>query len=558
MFRQFEPKLFTVFREGYTRHQFTRDLTAGVVVGIVALPLAIAFAIASGAKPEQGLYTAVVAGFVIALLGGCRVQVSGPTGAFIVVIFGIVHQYGYSGLAVATLIAGILLILMGFLGLGALLKFVPYPLTVGFTSGIAVIIFSSQIKDLLGLKIESVPAEFIEKWSVIFKHIGTINGPALGISVLSLAILIFWPRVTQKLPGSLIAVIVATLIVKIFDLPVETIGSRFGSVPNTLPGLQQLDLTWGTIREMFRPAVTIALLGGIESLLSAVVADGMLGTRHRSNTELVAQGVGNICSALFYGIPATGAIARTATNIKNGGRTPIAAIVHAIVLFLIMLCFGELAALIPLASLAAILVFVAYHMSEWRSFARALKYPASDVAVLVTTFMLTVLIDLTVAIEVGVVLSAFLFVKKMEGNAGVQAVSEAFQQSSVAEHNVDSPRDFSRAIIPQGVEVFEAFGPIFFSAVDRFTANLSGFEKQPRVLILYIPRVGIIDGSGLRAIQSVNERAAREKCILVIAGAVGQPLRALKKSEVIPLDRLCSSLEDAYEMAKRLIENETK
>lgn len=547
----FEPKLVTVFREGYTRTQFVRDVTAGVVVGIVALPLAIAFGIASGVKPEQGLYTAIVAGFLVAIFGGSRAQVTGPTGAFIVVVYDIVQHYGYDGLATATFLAGIMLIGMGFLGFGALLKFIPYPLTVGFTSGIALIIFSSQMKDFFGLRIETLPADFIGKWGALFASSSTINAWAAATGIVSFAILVATKRYLPKVPGSLVAIVVTTLVVYLFRVPVDTIGSRFGSVPNTLPSPQRLDLDWENIREMFRPAMTIALLGGIESLLSAVVADGMLGTRHRSNMELVAQGIGNLVSPVFLGIPATGAIARTATNIKNGGRTPIAAMVHAVVLLLIMLCFGRLAAAIPMATLAAILIYVAYNMSEWRSFLRILKYPRSDVAVLLTTFLLTVLIDLTVAIEVGVVLAAFLFIKRMEGTTGVEMLTTELRQAATEDEQ--SGRDFSRATLPPGVEVFEAFGPIFFSAVDRFTNALARFEKAPKVLILYMPRVAAIDGSGIRAIEFIQERAARDGCTLLVAGASGQPLEALLKSEAIADERIISSLPGALKAAENLL-----
>lgn len=539
------PKLLTIFKEGYSVHQLLRDLTAGVVVGIVALPLAIAFAIASGVRPEQGLYTAIIAGFVIAALGGSRVQVSGPTGAFIVVVYGVVEQYGYQGLAVATILAGFMLISMGLLGLGTLLKFVPYPLTVGFTSGIALIIFSSQAADFLGLRVESMPADFLPKWQVIYEHIATVNFAAMGMGMLSLLIIIYLPKISPRLPASLVALVAATLLVQHFHLDVETIGSRFGAMPSVLPAPSFLSIDWDTLQELFKPAFTIALLGGIESLLSAVVADGMLGTRHRSNMELVAQGVGNVVSPLFQGIPATGAIARTATNIKNGGRTPVAALVHTVVIFAIVYWFGEYAALIPMSALAAILISVAYNMSEWHAFVRILKYPGSDIAVLLTTFFLTVLIDLTVAIQIGVVLSAFLFVSRMEETAGVSAFFGGEQLNGSDE----AGRDFLRRDIPKNVEVFEAFGPIFFSAVDRFTNALARVEKKIKFLILYMPRVNAIDGSGLRAIQSISEKLAREKCTLLIAGADGQPLDAIKRAQIVDEADIFSTLEGALQRA---------
>ncbi|HMK37912.1 MAG TPA: SulP family inorganic anion transporter, partial [Bacteroidota bacterium] len=399
------PKLFTVFRNGYSRNQFVEDLTAGTIVGIVALPLAIAFAIASGVKPEQGLFTAIIAGLVVSSLGGSRVQIAGPTGAFIVIVYGIVRTYGYDGLAVATMIAGVILIVMGLARLGTLLKFVPYPLTVGFTSGIALIIFSSQINDFLGLRIADLPADFVGKWAVYASRLGSIDAISLSVGVASLGIILLAQRFSPRVPGSLLSILCMTAIVVWFRLPVESIGSRFGSVPGVLPAPRLPDVSWETITRVFSPAVTIAMLGSIESLLSAVVADGMIRSRHRSNIELVAQGVANVLSPLFSGIPATGAIARTATNVKSGGRTPVAGVIHAIVLLLIMLLFGRWAALIPMPTLAAILLVVAYNMSEWHSFVKTLRSPRSDVAVMVVTFALTVIVDLTVAIQVGVILS---------------------------------------------------------------------------------------------------------------------------------------------------------
>ena len=408
-----EPKLLTVIREGYDGEIFFKDLTAGIIVGIVALPLAIAFAIASGVKPEQGLYTAIIAGFLISILSGSRVQIGGPTGAFIVIIYGIVQKYGYDGLVIATILSGILLIVMGVAKLGSVIKYIPYPVTVGFTSGIALIIAMGQLRDFFGFHMEKVPAEFIEKVVEYVKHAGTVTPAAAAIGMLTLLIVIFWPRVTRKVPGSLVAIIVTTALVPLWNLNVETIGSRFGAVSSTPPTLHLPPMDWTKIPMMVSPAISIALLAGIESLLSAVVADGMTGRRHRSNMELVAQGVANIASPLFGGIPATGAIARTATNIKNGGLTPVAGIVHAVVLLLIMLFFGKWAALIPMATLAGILLVVSYNMSEYHLFIKMFKSPKSDIAVLIVTFLLTVLVDLTVAIQAGVVLAAILFMKRM-------------------------------------------------------------------------------------------------------------------------------------------------
>lgn len=541
-----EPKLISVFREGYTRKQFLSDLTAGLTVGVVALPLAIAFAIASGVKPEQGLYTAIIAGFVIAVLGGSRAQISGPTGAFIVIIYGIVQQYGYSGLVVATLIAGVLLILMGLARMGALLKFIPYPVTVGFTSGIALIIFSSQIRDFAGLRMDSVPVEFIEKWIAYKDHIGTFSPYTLGIGLLSLTIIILWPRLTHRVPGPLVAILTMTALVHYFDLPVETIGTRFGEVPSHLPAPQIPLISWQMVQQMFSPAVTIALLAALESLLAAVVADGMLGTRHRSNMELIAQGAGNIASALFGGIPATGAIARTATNIKSGGRTPIAAIIHCITLALILLFFGQWASLIPMTTLAATLLFVAYNMSEWHAFVGLFRAPRSDIAVLLVTFLLTVLIDLTVAIQVGVLLAAFLFLQRMSNETQINLIT-----ASLKERDESEARDISSLVVPQGVEVFEVYGSLFFGAIERFKDAMNRVEKRPRVLIIRMRHVVAIDASGLQIMEELLAGSKRSGTSLLLSAVLAQPLEAMRQSGF--LERLGeeNTAKDIYEAIDR-------
>lgn len=534
MHTKLEPKLVAVLREGYTGKKFVSDLTAGVIVGIVSLPLAIAFAIASGVKPEQGLYTAVVAGFIIALLGGSRAQVSGPTGAFIVIIYGVVQKYGYEGLAVATILAGIMLVGMGLARMGVLLKFIPYPVIIGFTSGIALIIFSSQVKDFFGLQLEQVPAEFVEKWIAFGEHFVTLNPYAVGVGSVSLLIIAFWPKVNGKIPGSLIAVLGVTAVVQIAGLPVETIGSRFGSVPNHFPALQIPLLSWKLITQMFGPAVTIALLAAVESLLAAVVADGMMGTRHRSNMELVAQGIGNILSPLFGGIPATGAIARTATNIKNGGRTPLAGMIHAVVLLLIMLFFAQWASLIPMPTLAAVLIYVAYTMSEMHAFKRLLKSPKSDVAVLYTTFLLTVLIDLTVAIQVGVVLAAFMFLRRMSNVTEVRMITKDLKDDE--DSLEEDPLSIANREVPEGVEVFEIHGSFFFGSIDQFKEAIRGIEKKPAILIIRMRNVYAIDASGLKALEDLVESSKREGTILLLSGVHAQPLVAMQQSGL--LDRL--------------------
>ena len=525
MHTRLEPKLLVVLREGYTKKLFLGDLAAGLTVGVVALPLAIAFAIASGVKPEQGLYTAIVGGLVIAALGGTRAQISGPTGAFIVIIYGIVQQHGYGGLAVATLIAGALLIVMGLARMGALLKFIPYPVTVGFTSGIALIIFSSQIRDFAGLRMESVPVEFVAKWLAYKNHLTTFNLHALGVGAASLLLILLVSRMTPRVPGPLVAIVAMTAAVHYLGLPVETIGSRFGGVPNHFPAPQLPPLSWQLAQEMFSPAVTIALLAALESLLAAVVADGMMGTRHRSNMELVAQGAGNITAVLFAGIPATGAIARTATNIKSGGRTPIAAIIHCLTLALILLFFGQWAALIPMTTLAAILIVVAYNMSEWHAFMTLFRSPKSDVAVLLVTFGLTVLIDLTVAIQVGVLLAAFLFIQRMSEQTQFTFITDSLRERDEAE-----TRDLSKVEVPPRVEVFEIYGSLFFGAIERFKDAMRRVESRPKVLIVRMRHVAAVDATGLHVLEDLLAGAQRDGTTLILSAVAPQPLAAMRQS----------------------------
>ena len=540
----FIPKLWTTFKEGYTKEKFFADLSAGVIVGIVALPLAIAFAIASGVKPEAGLYTAIIAGLIVSVLGGSRVQIAGPTGAFIVIIYGVVQKYGFDGLAIATFMAGIILILMGVARLGTLLKFIPYPLIVGFTSGVAVIIFTSQIKDIFGLQIAELPADFISKWIVYFQNFSAVNYNALFVGGLSLLILLFWPRISHKIPAPLVVIIVVTVIVQVFDIKVETIQSRFGEVPNTIPAPQLPNITWEKIMGVFSPAVTIALLGAIESLLSAVVADGMIRSRHRSNMELIAQGVANVFSPIFGGIPATGAIARTATNVKNGAKTPVAGIVHAIVLLLIMLFFGKWAALIPIPTLSAILLIVSYNMSEWRSFKKLLRSPKSDIIILVVTFVLTVIVDLTVAIEVGVVLSALFFMRRMAEVSQVNAITKDIKDELDGKFESEQ----SDVKMPDGVEIFEVFGSLFFGAVEQFTESLRSVEKKPKYLILELQHLLSIDATGLRALEDLELKLKKQKTKFLISGLHKQPLFAMVQSGLIDKigeDNLFGSINEA-------------
>lgn len=520
----FKPKLFDTLAQ-YSADKFLKDLMAGVIVGIVALPLAIAFAIASGVSPEKGLYTAVIAGFIIAALGGSRVQIGGPTGAFIVIVYGIVQEYGVNGLIIATFLAGIMLMAMGLARLGSVIKFIPYPLIIGFTSGIALVIFSSQVKDFFGLQMDTVPADFILKWKAYFMHMPSVNWFAFLLAGITVTVVVLWSRVTHRIPGSLVAIIITTALAGFFNMPVETIGERFGSIPSSLPAPVIPDMDFAVIKELIQPAFTIALLGGIESLLSAVVADGMIGGNHRSNMELVAQGGANVFSSIFGGIPATGAIARTVTNIKNGGRSPIAGMVHALTLLLIMLFAGQWAGLIPMATLAGILVIVAYNMSEWQNFTAVLKGPKSDVAVLLTTFVLTVLIDLTVAIEIGMVLAAFLFLRKM-----IQSTDVSILTKSVVENDAHDHEAAGRYDIPKEVEIFEISGPLFFGAVYKFKDAIKAVKKAPRVFIIRMGKVPVIDASGIRALEEVWKESKHRGTKLVLSEVTDEKLLAQFRS----------------------------
>jgi SulP family sulfate permease len=525
------PKLFTTLRD-YDRRQFARDVSAGVIVGIVALPLAIAFAIASGVTPGRGLWTAIVAGFLISALGGSRVQIGGPTGAFVVIVYGIVQKYGIDGLTVATLFAGILLVIMGIAQLGVVIRFIPQPVITGFTSGIAVIIFSSQVKDLFGLRMGALPADFLPKWAAMLSSARLFTPEAVALSGATLAILILWPRLSHRIPGPFVALIASTIVVHAMHLPVETISSRFGPLNPGIPHPQLPHLSLTQVTALVGPAFTIAILAAIESLLSAVVADGMIGGRHRSNMELVAQGVANIASPLFGGIPATGAIARTATNVKNGARTPVAGMTHALTLLLITLFFGRYAGLIPLASLAAILVIVAYHMSEWRTFLAELRAPKSDVAVLLTTFGLTVLVDLTVAIAVGMILTSFLFIRRMAAVTSVNLFSGA---AEVDDDLANDPAEPWRAHIPRGTSVFEIKGPLFFGAVETFRATLDHLHENPRVLIICMRDVHAVDATGIHALKDVIRRTTRGRSQVLLADVQAQPGAALSDAGVLDL-----------------------
>ncbi len=548
-----KPKLLDTL-QNYSWAQFHNDLISGIVVGVVALPLAIAFAIVSGVSPEKGLITAIIAGFIISALGGSRVQIGGPTGAFVIIVYGIIQEYGMDGLIVATIMGGIILVILGFARFGTIIKFIPYPVIIGFTSGIAVIIFSSQIKDLLGLDIASVPAEFLAKWKTYFFSLNTINPYATVISALTILIILCGNKITKRIPGSLIAILVTTVISAWFKFPIETIGDRFGVITSTIscPTIPNIDLTM--LQNLIRPAFTIALLAGIESLLSAVVADGMIGGKHRSNMELIAQGVANIMSPLFGGIPATGAIARTATNVQNGGRTPVAGIIHAITLFLILLFFGKLVAYIPFATLAGILLIVSYRMAEWHSFTMILRAPRSDVAVLLIVFFLTILFDLTIAIEIGIVLACLLFIRRLSRSQSINEIKGVY----IDEEDRDDPDALGRKIIPKGVEVYEINGPFFFGVASTFLEMMNNIEKRPLVRILRMRHVSTIDATALNALRQVIKESQKQKITIVLSGVHTHVRHQLEKSGHIALvgsENVLSNIDRALHHAKKIIES---
>ncbi|MBQ3779617.1 MAG: sulfate permease [Fibrobacter sp.] len=529
------PEIVRSFKRGYTRKDFTSDLMSGLIVGILALPLAIAFAIASGVGPEQGLYTAIIAGFIISLLGGSRFQIGGPTGAFIVIVYGIVSQYGYDGLASATLLAGIFLVIFGLAKFGAIIKFIPYPVTVGFTAGIAIIIALGQVPNFFGLTFAGAdPADAVGKIKLYVSSFGSMNVYSVIVGVVALAVCILWPKITTKVPGSLIAIIVATVMVKVlgWDDPVNghgvvTIGMK-NHIPSGFPVPHLPNISLEMMQKVFQPALTIAMLGAIESLLSAVVADGMTSTKHRSNTELFGQGVANILSPIFGGIPATGAIARTATNIRNGAVSPVSGLVHAVVLLLIMLVLGKYAEMIPMAALAAVLFQVAFNMCGYRSVIKMFKAPKSDVTVMLVAFFLTVIIDLTVAIEVGVLLAAVLFIKRMSDVAEVEAVSSALKDD-----DDEAARNTLGRQVPKGVLVYELAGSLFFGAVDKFKETMNRISEKPKILILRMRSVSSIDAAGINMIEDLLKRCKSEGTQLLLSGVHAQPVVALTRAGVL-------------------------
>jgi SulP family sulfate permease len=548
----FRPKLAETLRT-YSSQDFIKDLIAGLTVGIVALPLAMAFAIASGVSPQAGIFTAVIAGFIISSLGGTKVCIGGPTGAFVVILYGIYAKYGAENLAICTVMAGIILLVMGCAGLGTMIKYIPYPVTMGFTCGIAVLIFSTQIKDFLGLNVPKMPSEFVEKMKVFAEQSHTFQWPTFALAAGSLAVILLWPKKLQRrVPGSIVALVLATVAVGVFQIPVETVGSRFGGIPQALPQPRIPLVSWENIQQLIQPAFTIALLAAIESLLCAVVADGMTDDRHEPNTELIAQGVANVVCPLFGGIAATSAIARTATNIKSGARSPIAGIVHALTLLIIILAAAPLAKHIPLATLSAVLVVVAYNMGEWHHFRRLRKWPKSDSVVFLAAFALTVLVDLTVAVEVGMVLAAVLFIQRISENTQITAVDESTDYEGTHESLVGKQ-------VPSGVMIYRVFGAFFFGAADKLETALKRANQKPDVLILRMRTVVVMDASGLNALEDLHEKFRRKGKHLILSAPHTQPLLVMDNAgflDRLGRDNVCAHLDAALERARELLRSQ--
>lgn len=552
---EFKPKLFYTLKN-YSRASFTADLMSGLIVGIVALPLAIAFGIASGVSPEKGIITAIVAGFFVSLFGGSRVQIGGPTGAFIVIVYGIIQQYGESGLMIATIMAGVFLILLGLFHLGTIIKYIPYPIVVGFTSGIALTIFSTQLKDFFGLTVDNVPGDFIEKWIVYVRHFHTIDLWSTLVGVLSVVIIALTPRFSKKVPGSLVAIVVMTVGVWLLKTyagvtSVATIGDRF-SISAALPDASVPSMTWDTIKGLISPAVTIAILGAIESLLSATVADGVTGDKHNSNQELIGQGIANVFSPIFGGIPATGAIARTMTNINNGGRTPVAGIVHAVVLLLIFLFLMPLAQYIPMACLAGVLVVVSYNMSGWRTFKELLRNPKSDVGVLLVTFFLTVIFDLTIAIEVGLLLACLMFMKRMAESTQISVITDDLDPNKESDIELHE----EHLTIPDRVEVYEINGPYFFGIANKFEEEMIRIGDRPKVRIIRMRKVPFVDSTGIHNLTNLCRISQREGIIIVLSGVNPRVHETLEKAgfyELLGKDNICSNINEALAKAREIV-----
>ena len=554
----FSPRIVNELRH-YNKEKFMADLMAGLIVGIVALPLAIAFGIASGVSPSQGILTAIIGGFIVSALGGSKVQIGGPTGAFIVIIYGLVNdpQLGLSGLIIATMLAGAFLILLGVCRLGTIIKFIPYPIVVGFTSGIAVTIFTTQIKDLLGLQIEGkLPGDFISKWAVYLHNLDTIDWITAAVGILSIVIIALTPKISKKIPGSLVAIIVMTVGVYFLnaytDLHVSTIGDQFGEIKATIPPLTLPNITWDGLKGLLPTAMVIAVLGAIESLLSATVADGVCGDRHNSNQELIGQGVANLCTPLFGGIPCTGAIARTMTNINNGGRTPMAGIFHAIVLLIIFLALMPLAAYSPMACLAGVLVIVSYGMSGWRTFVQMMRNPKSDITVLLITFFLTVIFDLTVAIEVGLLIACLLFMRRMAETTQIKVIAGEIDPNEETDAEVHE----EHLVIPKGVEVYEINGPYFFGIASKFDDIMVNLEKRPKVRIIRMRRVPFIDSTGMHNLQNLCQMSHREGIHIVLSGVQPKVYSVLENNgfcEMLGKDHICPNINVALKKAEEIV-----
>ena len=557
-FHEFIPKSYLYLKSGYKLSTFKKDLIAGTTVGIIALPLAMAFAIASNVGPERGLYTAIIAGFLISALGGSRIQIGGPTGAFVVIIYGIIQRTGYEGLCLSTLIAAVLLVLLGIFRIGSWIKYVPSPLITGFTTGIAVIIFSTQVKDFFGLQMGTPPADFIEKWAAYFRALPSFDPLTLSFSTATLGVILLIRRFVPWLPWGISAIVLATLVCIVFQLPVETIQSRFGEIPRSLPvpSLPYFSIPEEQFKEIFIDGITIAFLGAIESLLSAVIGDGMIGGRHRSNCELIAQGIANFGSVIFGGIPATRSIARTAANVKTGGQTPVAGMIHAVVLFLILYCLAPIVSKIPLAALAAVLVMVSWNMSEMGHFARLLRAPLGDCLVLLTAFLLTVFVDITVAISAGMILASFMFMKKMSQMSKAVPMSEFFQESGVDFPEKRDPEDISKKVVPKGVEVYEIQGPFFFGAANILRDLLNNVSHQPKVFILRMRFVPMIDASGMYGIEEFHNQCKKKNITLFLSGVHGQTKKDLKKFGLISSlgeQRIFQNIDAALKKAGELL-----
>lgn len=556
-FSSFAPRLVSELRH-YNKEKLAADLMAGLIVGIVALPLAIAFGIASGVSPSQGILTAIIGGFIVSALGGSRVQIGGPTGAFIVIIYGIVSNpdLGLPGLMLATMLAGAFLILLGVCRLGTIIKFIPYPIVVGFTSGIAVTIFTTQIKDLFGLQTEKLPGDFLSKWGIYFQHFDTLDWVTTAVGILSIIIIALTPKVSKKIPGSLVAIILMTVGVYVLNAHttyhVTTIGDQFGEIKATIPSLQVPNLSWENVKGLFPTAMVIAVLGAIESLLSATVADGVCGDHHNSNQELIGQGVANICTPLFGGIPCTGAIARTMTNINNGGRTPVAGIVHAIVLLVIFLVLMPLAAYIPMSCLAGVLVIVSYNMSGWRTFMQLMKNPKSDVIVLLITFFLTVVFDLTIAIEVGLLIACLLFMKRMAESTQIKVIADEIDPNDETDAEVHE----EHLIIPEGVEVYEINGPYFFGIANKFEELMAAMENHPKVRVIRMRRVPFIDSTGIHNLQNLCEMSHREGTHIVLSGVTPNVYSVLEHNgfcKLLGKDHICPNINVALDRAAAIV-----